>query len=136
MDYAKISKETFRLLYQTYDSLKNSPLKETVRAVIEVRVSEINGCAYCLSLHSEEARRLGIAQEKLDALSTWYASELFDEDEKCALQWAELLTTLDQNLEEAKKRIFDRFSEREAIDLTTSISLMNALNRIAISLKE
>jgi len=135
LNYAKISKETIGLLYQCHASLKNSPLKATIRVLAEVRVSEINSCAYCLGLHSEEALKLGVEQEKLDALSTWRLSPLFSEEERVALQWVESVTSLDESLSVAKEELFKAFSEREVVDLTTCISIMNALNRIAICLR-
>ena len=62
MNYAKISKDTFDLLYKARESLNNSPLSPTMRVLAELRVSQINGCAYCCRLHSEEALKLGVPQ--------------------------------------------------------------------------
>lgn len=65
MDYEKISKETISLLYKSYASLRNSPLEATIKMLVELRVSQINGCAYCCKLHSDEARNIGIEQGNL-----------------------------------------------------------------------
>jgi AhpD family alkylhydroperoxidase len=132
MNYAGISKETFDLLFKARASLNNSPLSAGLRVLVELRVSQINGCAYCCRLHTGEARKLGVAQEKLDALPSWKTSPLFTEKEKTALQWAESVTRLDKN--SAKDQLLKTYSEREAVDLTACIALMNALNRIAIFL--
>jgi AhpD family alkylhydroperoxidase len=136
MDYAKISKETFDLLYKARASLNHSPLSASIRVLAELRVSQINGCAYCCRLHSEEARRLGIAQEKLDALPAWRTSTSFTEEENLVLQWVESVTHLDDHLDAVKEQLLKMYSERQLVDLSATISIMNALNRIAVSLRD
>lgn len=135
MDYRSISKETFNLLYQSRLSLNSSPLSAQVRALVELRVSQLNQCKYCCEVHTKEARKEGIAQEKLDALSNWKNSSLFSEKEKFSLEFAEALTHL-TDVQECKERVSTLYSERELVDLTMCISIMNAFNRIAISLKD
>lgn len=71
MNYAEISKETINFLYQSRASLNKSPLNATIRVLAELRVSQINGCAYCCDLHTKEARKLGVQDEKLDNLPNW-----------------------------------------------------------------
>lgn len=135
MDYNKISKETFDLLYKSRASLKNSPLAESLRTLTELRISQINGCTYCCQLHTQEALKLGVQQEKLEALTRWPLSNLFSKEEKAALQWAEAVTHLDKDLPQIKAQLMQVFSEKEVVDLTACISIMNALNRIAITLR-
>lgn len=91
--------------------------------------------AYCCGLHTAEARKLNIAQEKLDLLATWYHANIFDDNEKAALRWCEALTKLDKCCDKLTADLLAHFSEREVVDLTATIALMNALNRLAISLK-
>jgi AhpD family alkylhydroperoxidase len=136
MEYAKISKETFDLLYKSRASLNHSPLSGTIRILAELRVSQINGCAYCCRMHTEEARRMGISQEKLDILPAWRSSILFTEEEMAALQWVESVTYLDDRMDAAKERLCRIYSERQLVDLTATIGIMNALNRIALSLRD
>lgn len=135
MDYNKISKETFDLLYKSRASLGHSPLSASMRILVELRVSERNGCAYCCRVHTAEAVKAGIPQGKLDALSNWTSSSLFSKEERLALQWAESLTDLNPDLPQLKEQLLSTFSEKEVIDLTACIAIMNALNRIAISLR-
>lgn len=135
MDYTSISKETFDLLSKTRASLNNSPLSPPMRVLAELRVSQINGCAYCCRLHSEEARKLGIHQEKLDSLPAWRSSTLFTEEEMAVLAWVEAVTYLDEHVKTAKEQLLKIYSERQLVDLTATIGIMNALNRIAISLR-
>ena len=135
MNYAEISKETISYLHKSYGSLKTSPLDQSLRALIELRVSQLNGCEYCCGVHLEEAKKLNVLQEKLDLLSTWHKAKIFTDKERAAFDWCECLTHLEKNLEDSKKVLFVYFNEREIVDLTACISIMNALNRLAISLK-
>lgn len=136
MNYAEISKETISFLEQCSASLNDSPLNQSVRVLVELRVSQMNGCAYCCSLHSEEARKLNIAQKKLDALPAWYMSQLFTSEERAALQWCESVTQLDKDLEKIRKQLFLYYTEKQIVDLTCCIAIMNAWNRIAVSLEQ
>ncbi|HXF28370.1 MAG TPA: carboxymuconolactone decarboxylase family protein [Chlamydiales bacterium] len=136
MNYAEISKETISFLEQCSASLNNSPLNQSVRVLVELRISQMNGCAYCCRLHSEEARKLHISQEKLDVLPVWYTSQSFTSEEKAALQWCESVTRLDKDLEKIRKQLLQYYTERQIVDLTACIAIMNAWNRIAVGLKE
>jgi AhpD family alkylhydroperoxidase len=135
MNYAEISKETINLLYQSRASLNKSPLNAIIRVLAELRISQINGCDYCCRLHTEEARKLGLQDEKLDNLLNWDASNLFTAEEKVVLRWVESVTRLDKNIEEFRERLSEIYSERQIVDLTACIGIMNALNRIVISLR-
>lgn len=105
-----------------------------LRAVIELRVSQINGCAYCVDLHTNEARRAGETQQRLDCLTVWRDVPFFDAAEKAALAWAEALTKITE--EGAPSQLYDavleQFSNDQVVDLTLIISQMNAWNRLAI----
>lgn len=135
MNYNEISKETFDLLYKSRASLIHSPVSEPIRILAELRTSQINGCAYCCRLHSQEARKAGVSQEKLDALPAWASAAGFTDEEKIVLEWTEALTCLEE-LSEIKNRLMEFYSEKQVVDLTACISLMNALNRIAIALRD
>lgn len=135
MNYAEISKDVISSLYKSYENLKHSPLNQELRILVELRVSQINGCTYCCSLHTEEATKLRIDPQKIKNLTNWQISSHFSYTEKLALNWTEAITTLKTDLYSIKQELFTYFNEREIVDLTACIALMNALNRIAISLK-
>lgn len=135
MNYAEISKETISLLHQSYASLSQSPLKQTLRLLVELRVSQINGCQYCIGIHTHEAKKLNIPLEKINTLHAWCLNETFSQEERAALHWAETLTHLDKDLNQAKDLLTPHFNDREIVDLTTCIAIMNTLNRLAISFK-
>jgi AhpD family alkylhydroperoxidase len=109
-----------------------APLREYVR----LRASLMNGCHYCIHLHTEELRKLGEPEEKIENLGGWHNSALWTPRERAALGWAEALTNIQDG--HAPDSIYDevrqQFSEVDTVDLTYSISAINAWNRIAISL--
>ena len=106
-----------------------------LRAVIELRVSQINGCAYCVDLHTIETRHAGETTQRLDCLTVWREVQFFDDAEKAALEWAEAITKVATNgaPEYLYNSLSDHFSENEIVDLTLIIAQMNAWNRLAIS---
>jgi len=136
MNYAEISKETIGFLHKSYASLKNSSLDPVIRALVELRTSQINGCAYCCEVHTHEARKLEISQHKLDVLPAWRTASIFSEKEKIALEFCENLTCPVDSYPNARNTLEKFFSEKEIVDLTACIAIMNALNRLAVSLKD
>lgn len=106
-------------------------------ALVELRVSQINGCVYCVDLHSEQARAEGETQQRLDCLAVWQECLFFDESERAALAWAEAVTRLpDTNAPgDAYESLKQRFSEQQIVDLTFIISLMNTWNRLAVGFR-
>jgi AhpD family alkylhydroperoxidase len=105
-----------------------------LKALVELRVSQINGCAFCLNQHTQEARALGESQQRLDCLSAWRETTFFTEREEAAFEWAETLTLIAEK--QAPQEIYDaatkHFSEKELVDLTLVVVNMNAWNRLAI----
>jgi AhpD family alkylhydroperoxidase len=101
-------------------------------------VSLINGCAYCIDTHSRELRELGVSNEKVALVSVWdEAGELFDARERAALAWAETVTQISTTgaPDSAYAAVSVHFDEKELVDLTIAIGLMNAYNRMAISFR-
>ncbi|WP_149205934.1 carboxymuconolactone decarboxylase family protein [Flavobacterium johnsoniae] len=134
MDYIKISQETIGHLYKAHTSVRKSEIDIKLLALTDLRVSQLNGCAYCCSFHSNELREFGIEQNVLDKLSGWKLSDAFDEKEKLALEWAEAITKMETDLTAIRKRLEIVFTEKELVDLTAGISIMNTLNRLRITL--
>src|SRR5215475_5266303 len=106
-------------------------------ALVKTRVSQINGCAYCLHLHTEEARKLGESPTRLYLLNAWHESNLYSDRERAALAWAESLTNIstthapDEVYEQARRQ----FSEKELADLSIAIAMINAWNRLSIGMR-
>ena len=133
INYAGINKRAVELILSVKKHV--SSVDDALRAVVEIRVSQINGCAYCVDLHSNEARELGVPQQRLDCLPVWQESGLFTDREMAALAWAESVThiSIEPDIEGQLHRLLEHFTEIEAVDLTIIVSLMNSLNRMAIS---
>jgi AhpD family alkylhydroperoxidase len=137
LDYAKVAPDAVKALAATGPYIASCGLSPRLRALIELRVSQINGCAYCVDLHSQQARKAGEDQQRLDCLPVWRETSFFDDRERAALAWAESVTLVpqtgvpDATYEETRKQ----FSEKELVDLTLIVATMNAWNRIAISFR-
>jgi AhpD family alkylhydroperoxidase len=136
MDYTKISKDTIDHLYAGYKSFDASPLAPDLKVLIDLRVSQINDCGYCCNLHTNAAVKLGVSKDKIESLPDFSASSLFSDAEKEALKWAHSLTKLDGNKKVENTELSKYFSEREVVDITICIALMNTFNRLAISMRD
>lgn len=114
-----------------------SSLPKSLTHLIRIRVSQINGCAFCLSMHMQEARRDGEDQARLDVLSAWREAHCFDPQEKMALLLAETITNIgDQQLPDAVYAdVAAVFSEQELVNLIACIIEINSWNRIAITFR-
>ena len=138
LDYNHIAPAGAKALGGVYGYVMQSGLPMTLVTLAYLRISQINNCAYCLDMHTRDLLKLGVKIEKLALLQAWAeAGALFDERERAALAWAETVTRV------AETNVPDRayqaaravFSERELVDLTIAISLMNAYNRMSISFR-
>ncbi|HWE97470.1 MAG TPA: carboxymuconolactone decarboxylase family protein [Tepidisphaeraceae bacterium] len=135
--YAKVAPKALESLGAPGTYLATASIPAKLRHLIELRVSQINGCAYCVDKHVMEARAAGETQQRLDCLIVWRETTLFDEKERAALQWAEAVTALapdhvsDASFDEVRRH----YSELEVVDLTVIVAMMNAWNRLAISMR-
>lgn len=134
MDYKKLSKENIGLLYKAHASMRQSGLDSKLIALAELKTSQLNGCAYCCSFHAEELRAMGIDQKLIDQIPGYKHSDSFSRTQYAVLQWAETLTLLKQDPTPGLDHLKALFDDKQIVDLTASISLMNALNRLRISL--
>ncbi len=134
LDYRKAAPDAVAALWSvsTYNAKNVDP---KLRALLELRVSQINGCAYCLDKHNQEARHAGEDQQRLDVLSAWRETDgFFTEKERAALAWAEVLTHLPPTgvPQETFTALKAQSSDKEVADITFVIVTMNAWNRISI----
>jgi AhpD family alkylhydroperoxidase len=138
LDYNQIAPEGAKALAGVYGYVMKSGLPPALVDLVYLRVSQINNCAYCLDMHTRELLKKGVSIEKLTLLQAWReAGALFDDRERAALAWAESVTRVadtgvpDEDYQAAR----EVFGERELVDLTVAISIMNAYNRMAISFR-
>lgn len=108
-----------------------------LRELVKMRVSQINGCAYCLNMHAPDARAAGISQQKLDVLAAWRESPAFDARERAALGWADALTRLEATAapDADYAALAAAFTPQECVDLTLVINAINAWNRFAVGFR-
>jgi len=118
-------------------ALKKSGIAPELRELIKIRASQLNGCAYCIQYHLNDARKLNIPAAKLDLLAAWREAGIYSQRECAALDWTERVTLLAQrHIEnEAFARLKQHFNEREIGFLTVAIAQINAWNRIAAPLR-
>jgi AhpD family alkylhydroperoxidase len=138
LDYNRIAPAGSKALGGVYGYVLQSKLPSSLINLVYLRVSQINNCAYCLDMHTRELLKNGQKVEKLALLQAWAeAGNLFDERERAALAWAETVTRVAETgvPDDAYKAARAVFEERELVDLTIAISLMNAYNRMAISFR-
>jgi AhpD family alkylhydroperoxidase len=138
IDYAKASPEGFKAFGGVYLTVQKSGLSHELINLVYLRVSQINGCAYCIDMHSRDLLKGGIAPDKLVLVPVWRdAGEIFSIRERTALAWAETVTRVaetgvpDADYEAAAAE----FSDKELADLTYAIGLMNAFNIFGISFR-
>ena len=114
-----------------------SGIDKQIVELVKLRVSQINNCAFCLQIHLNVSRRIGVPQEKLDLVATWEEAGIFTEKECAALTWAETLTQLAGRRvsDEAHEAILRHFSEEEVTFLTVSIATINAWNRLGAAFR-
>jgi AhpD family alkylhydroperoxidase len=133
----KVTPDGVAALVNVENYLKNSSLDHRLLTLVKVRVSQINGCAYCLHMHTEEARKLGETPTRLYLLDAWHESNLYSDRERAALAWAESLTNIstthapDEVYEQARRQ----FSEKAMADLSIAIAMINAWNRLSIGMR-
>lgn len=136
LPFASLSPEAYQGLLATNNALAASSLGLPLIELVYLRISQINGCAFCLGKHSQTLRDSEVAQAKLDCLAGWRISGLFNERERAALAWAEALTHVSEK--GAPDALYEplkaHFSDVEISDLTLAVALMNAFNRLAIGM--
>jgi len=128
------SAECIAALVKVEAYVKTSGLEASLLSLVKVRVSQINGCAYCLHMHTLEAREAGIGEVKLYLLDAWHESALYTARERAALNWAQTLTNIAETHapDDAYQEARSEFSEKELADLSIAIAMINAWNRLAI----
>ncbi|WP_263140727.1 carboxymuconolactone decarboxylase family protein [Pseudomonas sp. RIT-PI-AD] len=138
LPYQELSPEAYRSLVGVKKALEQSRLGKPLIELVYLRISQINGCAFCLEMHAKALRASGEATERLDALAGWRVSGRFSERERAALAWAESLTHIAQsNAPDADYRPLEAlFEPAEIADLSVAIALMNAFNRLAVGLRQ
>jgi AhpD family alkylhydroperoxidase len=135
--YADVDPAAIKAMYGLETYVRNSGLEPSLVELVKMRASQINGCAYCIDMHSKDARAHGESEQRLYALVAWRETPFYSERERAALLWTEAVTRVaeehvpDAVFEEARRA----FTEEELVNLTMAVVAINGWNRLAISFR-
>lgn len=135
IDYSKFALEAQKSMFGLEKYLATCGLDHKLLHLLKLRASQINGCAFCIDMHSKDARALGETEQRLYSLDAWRETPFYAERERAALSWIEAVTLVsethapDDVYEEVKKH----FTEKEIVDLTILAATINMWNRLAIA---
>jgi AhpD family alkylhydroperoxidase len=135
LEYNKVAPEAFRAMFGLESYLRKTDLEHSLQHLVKYRVSQINGCAFCLDMHSKDARANGETEQRLYCLPAWRETGFYTDRERAALEWAEHLTLISEKHvpDDLYERARAQFSEKELVDLSIAVVAINGWNRLAIS---
>jgi len=137
IDVPRTSPAAFQAVAGLQAYVDKSGLDPKLRELIKIRASQINGCAYCLAMHTRDARKLGETDERMHLLNAWREAPLYSARERAALEWTEAITLVAQHHvpDETFEAVREQFSEKEIVDLTMAAIAINSWNRAAIAFR-
>ena len=137
LDFYKAAPQGLKPMMALEAYFKECGLDHTIIELVKTRASQINGCAFCIDMHTADARKQGESEIRLYMLSAWHESSRFTPKERAALAWTEALTRISETHapDEDYQELLKHFTEKEAADLTLLIGTINSWNRIAIGFR-
>lgn len=137
LDYYKTDPRAIAGMVELEKYVAGSGLEKKLYHLVKMRASQINGCAYCIDMHSKDARKAGETEQRLYGLSAWRETSYYSERERAALAWTEALTLVAQNdiSDELYTSVAEHFTEKEHLALTMAIVAINGWNRLAIAFR-
>lgn len=137
MDYASVSPDALKAMRDLEKYVAGSGLEHRLYELVKTRASQINGCAYCLDMHTKDARKAGETEQRLYALSAWRETPFYTDRERAALEWTEALTLIASNgvTDALYDSVRQHFDEKEMVALTMAIVAINGWNRLAIGFR-
>lgn len=137
IDYVKVFPEGIKAMYHLGHIVNNSGLEHSLLELVKMRASQLNGCAYCLDMHSKDAIAAGETTQRLFGLDAWEETPYFTDRERAALAWTEAITNIQQGhaSDEVYNYVRTQFSEEELVKLTFAITQINSWNRLAIAFR-
>jgi AhpD family alkylhydroperoxidase len=137
LDYFKASPAVMKAMLGLEQAVRDSGLEYSLIELVKTRASQINGCAYCIHMHTTDARKAGETEERLYLLSAWRESSLYSDRERAALAWTESLTLVAET--GAPDEVYDglepHFTDEEKVNLTMLIGAINVWNRISVGFR-
>ncbi len=137
INYAHVAPAGLQAMLGLERYVDSSGLEPSLLNLIKMRASQLNGCAYCLDMHSKDARAAGESEQRLYVLSAWREAPFYTERERAALAWTEAVTLIseDEIDDELYEGVREHFSEQELVDLTLAVVAINGWNRLSISFR-
>lgn len=137
LNAAKLAPAPAQVLYGLEKYLGECGLEHPLLELVKTRASQINGCAYCLDMHTKDARAAGETEQRLYALNAWRETPFYTPRERAALAWTEAVTLVSDGgvSDETYAAAREQFDEKELVDLTWAVAAINAWNRLAISFR-
>ncbi len=135
IDYRAVAPGAFSAMYGLERYVRECGLEPSLLELVKLRASQMNGCAYCIDMHTKDARAQGETEQRLYTVSVWRETPFFSDRERAALAWTEAVTAVGQSHvpDEVYEMAGRQFSERELVDLTTAVININGWNRLAVS---
>jgi AhpD family alkylhydroperoxidase len=137
LDVTKVSPDLYKAMASLEKYVEASGLEQKLLDLVKIRASQINGCAYCIVMHTNDARKHGESDEWMHLLNAWDEAPIYSARERAALAWTEAVTLVAQTHvpDDVYAEVRKQFSEKEIVDLTAAVAAVNTWNRIAISLR-
>ncbi|MGH7953418.1 MAG: carboxymuconolactone decarboxylase family protein [Limisphaerales bacterium] len=138
MDYMTVAPDGNKAMFTLENYVRQCGLEHPLLELVKTRASQINGCAFCLDMHTKDARAAGETEQRLYALSAWEETPFFTDRERAALAWTEAVTRVaDTHIpDDVFELVSKHFSEKELADLTLAIVAINGWNRLAVAFRK
>ena len=137
IDFTRVAPQSLKPLFALGAQIEASGLEHPLLELVKMRASQLNGCAYCLDMHSKDARAAGETEQRLYLLDAWRETSLYSERERAALAWTEAVTLVAEGHvpDDAYDQVSSVFTEQELIALTLAITAINSWNRLNIAFR-
>jgi AhpD family alkylhydroperoxidase len=137
LDYGKAAPGSVQAIYKLEKYVEESGLERPLLELVRTRVSQINGCAFCIDMHTKDARAAGETEQRLYGLSAWREAPYYSKRERAALAWAEVITNISQThaTDEEYEAARAQFGEEELVKLTMAVIAINGWNRLSIAFR-
>lgn len=138
IDVDKVAPEAVRAMLGLEEYVRSSGLEPPLLELVKLRASQMNGCAYCVDMHTKDARARNETEQRLYAVAVWREAPFFTERERAALAWTEAVTYVGYNHvpDDVYQKARQHFSEKELVDLTIAVIAINGWNRLAVSFRK
>ena len=136
MNYYEIAPDAMQIMMEMEKYTKKSAIERKLRELIKIRASQINGCAYCINMHTTDAKKMGETEQRLYCISAWRECSFYSEAEKVALELTEHITLIPEKRvpDHLYERVRKHFDEKAYVDLIILINQINSWNRISIAM--